>query len=174
MAHSSNPSLHKSREKNIHPSNLPPITEGLPDGAFQMFCVNRTQIVGDFNFASDRALKTTFPTGGLNFDQILSVFHLWLRFANSCISVAEHYPPVGVATNKVAGALICPSLCDESVTWIDHSGETGPELPKACGISVTAAVENSSCCVPIGAQTMQDGSGKTSHFGKTWVQVQRV
>ncbi len=29
MAHSSNPSLHKSREKNIHPSNLPPITEGL-------------------------------------------------------------------------------------------------------------------------------------------------
>ena len=30
MAQSSNPSLHKSREKNIHPSNLPPITEGLP------------------------------------------------------------------------------------------------------------------------------------------------
>ncbi len=29
MAQSSNPSLHKSREKNIHPSNLPPITEGL-------------------------------------------------------------------------------------------------------------------------------------------------
>jgi len=26
MAQSSNPSLHKSREKNIHPSNLPPIT----------------------------------------------------------------------------------------------------------------------------------------------------
>ena len=29
MAQFTNPSLHKSREKNIHPSNLPPITEEL-------------------------------------------------------------------------------------------------------------------------------------------------
>ncbi len=90
------------------------------------------------------------------------------------IGVAEDYPTVGAGLDHVASGVNFPSLCDEGVARIYHSGETGTELLESGHISVASLVQDRSHRVAVRAEPVKNWAREPSHFGKFRIDMQRI